>query len=578
MKLTFSPWYIVVVLILVVLAGFTLSPLLEDLGSSEVGETWLLGGTVIVILLSLLNGSISLIRGLRVSGRATGAGVFISLAAQSVFHLFVVVTGVVVWDWLFYSTPLSNYQVNALLLGFAVCIALVVAFNSYRLGASFKNDTDDILWSSRIEKVVIKKWPDLGNGDVAVEKDIERHLRIHSAAVSRKANALLVTIGAFLSLALVFIILAGYFTGLDFYLDTSIKEKLEAKDDLNQIVRQEIGRQTEAEKVLREMMDRFEKTKANKTQLAEANARLRKTMDELDQERKDAESKLMDLRNRSEAELLNSERSSLLAPEIEKVKQSKAVEPSLPETMLGDSGSYAPILVDGMEAESVVQDTEGMQGNEIDGTTGRQLNSKKNENLRSEISDQTAILNEIGKEIRDNTREYQDLQVKVRIWNDRIAFEEVQIEDQKEKIRVFQARIKLARDRLLCLEQIGGECEKILTERKYNQLTDKGPGVGDGEDLKWINVSTIRFGVTGVILFFVQVLVGLYRYNLRLAAFYESRANAIRMLDKKFTIESYKNLSEVFEPGFSAQFRDPPGYGAKAMERFRPTERKPVGT
>lgn len=38
-----------------------------------------------------------------------------------------------------------------------------------------------------------------------------------------------------------------------------------------------------------------------------------------------------------------------------------------------------------------------------------------------------------------------------------------------------------------------------------------------------------RLGVVGFIIFFIALLVGLYRYNIRLAAFYDGRADALSL-------------------------------------------------
>lgn len=40
----------------------------------------------------------------------------------------------------------------------------------------------------------------------------------------------------------------------------------------------------------------------------------------------------------------------------------------------------------------------------------------------------------------------------------------------------------------------------------------------------------LRFGILALLLFFVQILVNIYRYSSRLAAFYNSRADSIRLL------------------------------------------------
>lgn len=45
-----------------------------------------------------------------------------------------------------------------------------------------------------------------------------------------------------------------------------------------------------------------------------------------------------------------------------------------------------------------------------------------------------------------------------------------------------------------------------------------------------ISTSVARIGAVLLLIFGVQILINFYRYNLRLAAFYESRADAISLL------------------------------------------------
>ena len=48
----------------------------------------------------------------------------------------------------------------------------------------------------------------------------------------------------------------------------------------------------------------------------------------------------------------------------------------------------------------------------------------------------------------------------------------------------------------------------------------------------FLNTQVTRFGSILLILFLVQILVGLYRYNARLAAYYDARADAVMMADR----------------------------------------------
>ena len=52
-----------------------------------------------------------------------------------------------------------------------------------------------------------------------------------------------------------------------------------------------------------------------------------------------------------------------------------------------------------------------------------------------------------------------------------------------------------------------------------------------------VSAATLRIGITVLLVFLVQILVGVYRYALRLAAFYDARADALLLLRKDATVE-----------------------------------------
>ena len=59
--------------------------------------------------------------------------------------------------------------------------------------------------------------------------------------------------------------------------------------------------------------------------------------------------------------------------------------------------------------------------------------------------------------------------------------------------------------------------------------------------------SLTRFGAVLLLIFGVQILVQLYKYNVRLAAFYEAQADAIELGDPT-EIESFRQLVNVLSP------------------------------
>ena len=62
-----------------------------------------------------------------------------------------------------------------------------------------------------------------------------------------------------------------------------------------------------------------------------------------------------------------------------------------------------------------------------------------------------------------------------------------------------------------------------------------------------ISTSVTRIGAVLLLIFGVQVLINFYRYSLRLAAFYESRADAIELLDDS-SLESLGSIVTCLSP------------------------------
>jgi hypothetical protein len=76
--------------------------------------------------------------------------------------------------------------------------------------------------------------------------------------------------------------------------------------------------------------------------------------------------------------------------------------------------------------------------------------------------------------------------------------------------------------------------KEITSERGYN-------------DTRYLIATAItRVGVVLIIVFLVQILIGLYRYNTRLITFYTSRRDALQIWNLKET--SLEKLQKVMAP------------------------------
>lgn len=78
---------------------------------------------------------------------------------------------------------------------------------------------------------------------------------------------------------------------------------------------------------------------------------------------------------------------------------------------------------------------------------------------------------------------------------------------------------------------------------------------GYGDDRYIVATAITRTGVVLVLVFLVQILIGLYRYNTRLVAFYQSRKDFISLWDRK--VENISKFTELVTPSGVDFGKDP---------------------
>jgi hypothetical protein len=66
--------------------------------------------------------------------------------------------------------------------------------------------------------------------------------------------------------------------------------------------------------------------------------------------------------------------------------------------------------------------------------------------------------------------------------------------------------------------------------------------------LKLLQTTVTRFGLLAVVGFFVSILVSLYRYNVRLAAFYIARADALRLFAPDIQVSDFALIAATLSP------------------------------
>ena len=79
------------------------------------------------------------------------------------------------------------------------------------------------------------------------------------------------------------------------------------------------------------------------------------------------------------------------------------------------------------------------------------------------------------------------------------------------------------------LDRINQQIDLEKTETELGLSKPTNSAAERGLFIRLLQTSVTRFGLLAVIGFFVSILVSMYRYNIRLAAFYRARADALRL-------------------------------------------------
>jgi hypothetical protein len=120
--------------------------------------------------------------------------------------------------------------------------------------------------------------------------------------------------------------------------------------------------------------------------------------------------------------------------------------------------------------------------------------------------------------------------------------------------------IKKMTDELLALNhkiQIDGmaadKLEKLKNETEVNQLTgqkdEQSTGVKEINPLQFlIQLNIVRFGTISLIGIAIGILAPLYRFSVRLAAFYQAKADALRLHEIAYKQTSFASLSSALTP------------------------------
>lgn len=83
------------------------------------------------------------------------------------------------------------------------------------------------------------------------------------------------------------------------------------------------------------------------------------------------------------------------------------------------------------------------------------------------------------------------------------------------------------------------EATEVVTKRGADELI-----------AQLVQTNITRFGTIVMIIFLVSILTPLYRYNIRLATYYDARGDVLQLLDTKLSAVGFVELSQALTPSF----------------------------
>jgi|KBSSwiS6_1023812.scaffolds.fasta_scaffold00058_25 hypothetical protein len=98
------------------------------------------------------------------------------------------------------------------------------------------------------------------------------------------------------------------------------------------------------------------------------------------------------------------------------------------------------------------------------------------------------------------------------------------IESEAKAGKITEAGIKDLKESTVHLEAVAS---------LIKQMDERPPVMYPQQTYFLVSTVTTRVGIIVLLLFLVQILVPLYRYNMRLAAFYDARADAITLVENR---------------------------------------------
>ena len=137
---------------------------------------------------------------------------------------------------------------------------------------------------------------------------------------------------------------------------------------------------------------------------------------------------------------------------------------------------------------------------------------------------------------------------------------DVQLEALNSQRRVMVDRIKRREGDLISLNTLIGTIQEKAYGAEFTAPTPEAT-----RNLLYA-AGVTRFGVLAIVIYLVQILINLYRYNVQVAGFYMGQADALLLLDH--SAKKIRALSRAMSPGIDFG-RTPQALPERILKQFK---------
>lgn len=163
--------------------------------------------------------------------------------------------------------------------------------------------------------------------------------------------------------------------------------------------------------------------------------------------------------------------------------------------------------------------------------------------LRVEVRDDFKLLNRIKNRENEINKIFNNLKD---IYNNYIRVHNINKETYENLKTQYLESIKTVKSKISEYEAAIDLMNKELFQQKYSNLNSNDQLILDSKQMIQTNIT--RFGTLILILFFVNILINLYRYTIRLSVYYDSRADSLLLLHKNIDVTNYEKLVSTMNP------------------------------